>query len=128
VRLRKCILNYRTRFGKLFFTTLQELNGLRHKVPLQITVRLKQLPDKQSPHIPRIPHALKTRLSKKPAIPLEELKILVERMLRKTTANMGNMRGQVLRLVERGVNQNYQEWLTRQQIEGQINQSRVSVR
>ena len=99
-------------FGKLFLTTLQDLNGLRHKVALQITVRLNQLPAIQSQHIPRIPHALKARLSKELLIPLEEVKILVERMLRKTTANMGNMRGQVLRLLERGENQNYKDWLT----------------
>jgi hypothetical protein len=71
-------------------------------VALHITVRLNQLPAMQSQHIPRIPHALKSRLPKKLVIPLEGVKILVERMLRKTTAIMGNMRGQVLRLLERG--------------------------
>ena len=54
--------------------------------------------------------------------------ILVERMLRKTTANMGNMREQVLRFLKREDKQNYQEWLTRQQIEGHITQSQVSAR
>ena len=68
---------------------------------LQITVRLNQLPAIQSQHIPRIQHALKARLPKELVIPREEVEILVERMLRKTTANMGNMRGQVLRLLER---------------------------
>ena len=110
-------------FGKLTFTALIKRNGLRRKLALQISVRLNQLPVIQSQHIPRIPHALKARLSKELAIPLDEVKILVERMLRKTTANMGNMRGQVLRLLERGDNRNYQEWLTRQQTEGHITQS-----
>ena len=49
-------------------------------------------------------------------------------MLRKTAANGGNMRGQVLRLLERGDKRNYQEWLTRQQIEGHITQRQMSVR
>ena len=49
-------------FGKLSFTSLLEINGLRHKVALQITVRLNQLPTIQSQHIPRIPHAHKARL------------------------------------------------------------------
>jgi hypothetical protein len=97
-------------------------------VALQITVRLNQLPAIQSQHILRIPHALKARLPKELAIPLEEVKILVERMLRKTTANIDNMRGQVLRLLERGDNRNYKEWLTRQQIEEHISQSQVSIR
>jgi hypothetical protein len=91
-------------------------------------VRLNQLPAIQSQHIPRIPHELKARLPKELAIPLEEVKILVERMLRKTTANMGNMRGQVLRLLEREVNRNYKKWLTRQQTEEHISQSQASVR
>ena len=89
-------------FGKLSFTTLQELTGLRHKVALQITVCLNQLPVIQTQHIPRIPHALTARLPKELVIPLEEVKMMVGRMLRKTTANMGSMRGQVLRLLERG--------------------------
>ena len=79
---------------------------------LQITVRLNQLPAIQSQHILRIPHALKARLPKELVIPLEKDKILVERMLRKTTANMGDMRVQVLRLLERGDNRIYKEWLT----------------
>ena len=49
-------------FGKLSFATLQEINELRHKVALQITVRLNQLPTVQSQHIPRIPHAQKAHL------------------------------------------------------------------
>jgi hypothetical protein len=114
-------------FGKPSFTTLQELNGLRHKVALQITVRLNQLPAIQSQHIPRIPHAHKARLPKELGIPPEEVKLLVERMLRKTTANMGNMRGHVLRFLERGDKRNYQEWLTRQQSEGTITQSQMAV-
>ena len=108
--------------------TLLEINGLRHKVALQITVRLNQLPAVHSQHIPRIPHAHKARLPKELGIPQEEVQILVERMLRKTTANMGNMRGQVLRLLERGDKRNYQEWLTRQQSEGTITQSQMAVR
>ena len=115
-------------FGKLSFTTLQELNGLRHKVALQVTVCLNQLPVIQTQHIPRIPHALKARLPKELAIPLEEVKMMVGRMLRKTTTNMGNMRGQVLRLLERGDNRNYQEWLPRQLIEWHITQSQMSAR
>ena len=87
-------------FGKLSFTSLLEINGLRHKVALQITVRLNQLPPIQSQHIPRIPHAHKARLPRELGIPPEEVTILVERMLRKTTANVGNMRGQVLRLLK----------------------------
>ena len=74
---------------------------------LQITVRLNQLPTIQSQHIPRIPHAHKVRLPQEPVIPLEEVMILVERMLRKTTANMGDMRGKVLRFLERGDKRNY---------------------
>jgi hypothetical protein len=105
-------------FGKLSFTTLQELTGLRHKVALQITVCLNQLPVIQTQHIPRIPHAQKARLPKELAILITEVLILVERMIRKTTENMGNMRGQVLRLLERGDKRNYQEWLTRQQEAG----------
>ena len=100
-------------FGKLSFTTLQEINGLRHKVALQITVRLNQLPIIQTQHIPWIPYAHKARLPWEPGIPPEEVTILVERVLRKTTANAGNMQGQVLRLLERGDKRNYQEWLTR---------------
>ena len=68
-------------FGKLSFTTLQEINGLRHKVALQITVRLNQLPTVQSQHIPRIPHAQKAHLPRELGIPPEEVKILVERLL-----------------------------------------------
>ena len=107
--------------------TLLEINGLRHKVALQITVRLNQLPAIQSQHIPRIPHAHKVRLPKELGIPPEEVKILVERMLRKTTANMGNMRGHVLRFLERGDKRNYQEWLSLQQSEGTITQSQMEV-
>ena len=95
---------------------------------LQITVCLNQLPVIQTQHIPRIPHALTARLPKESAIPLEEVKMMVGRMLRKTTTNMGNMRGQVLRLLERGDNRNYQEWLTRQLTEGHITQSQMSAR
>ena len=46
-------------FGKLSFGTLQDINGLRHKVALQIAVHLKHLPDLHTQHIPRIPHASK---------------------------------------------------------------------
>ena len=49
-------------------------------------------------------------------------------MLRKTTANVGSMRGQVLRLLERGDKRNYQEWLNRQQSEGTITQSQMAGR
>ena len=52
----------------------------------------------------------------------------LQRMLGKTTANVGNMRGQVLRLLERGDKRNYQEWLTPQQSEGNITQSQMAVR
>ena len=114
-------------FGTLSFMTLLEINGLRHKVALQITVRLNQLPAIQSQHIPRIPHAHKARLPKELGIPPEEVKLLVERMLRKTTANMGNMRGHVLRFLERGDKCNYQEWLSLQQSEGTITQSQMEV-
>jgi hypothetical protein len=65
-------------FGKLSFMTLQELNRQRHKVALQRTVHLNQLSAIQSQHIPCIPHALKTRLPKEPAILLEEVTILVK--------------------------------------------------
>ena len=54
--------------------------------------------------------------------------ILVERMLRKTTANGGNMRGQVLRLLERGDKRKNQDWLNRQQSEGNNTQSQMAVR
>jgi hypothetical protein len=80
-------------FGKLSFTTLQELNGLRHKVALQITVCLNQLPVIQTQHIPRIPHALKARLPKELAIPLEEVKMMVGRMLRKNHYEYGQYAG-----------------------------------
>ena len=56
-----------------------------------------------------IPHAQKAHLPRELGIPPEEVKILVERMLRKTAANGGNMEGQVLRLLERGDKRNYQE-------------------
>ena len=115
-------------FGKLFFTTLQEINGLRHKVALQITVRMNQLPTIQSQHRPKIPHAHKARLPRELGIPPEEVTILVERMLRKTTANVGNMQGQVLQLQERGNKRNYQERLTRQQSERNVTQSQMAVR
>jgi hypothetical protein len=96
-------------FGKLSFATLQDINGLRHKVALQIAVRLNHLPDLHTQHIPRIPHASRARLLKELVILLEKVLILVEQMVRKTTENMGNMRGQVLRLMERGDKRNYQE-------------------
>jgi hypothetical protein len=115
-------------FGMLSFTTLQEINELRHKVALQIMVRLNQLPTIQSQHIPRIPHAHKTRLPRELGIPPEEVTILVEHMLRKTTVNVCNMRGHVLRFLERGDKHNYQEWLTRQQSEGTITQSQMADR
>ena len=49
-------------------------------------------------------------------------------MLRKTAANGGNMRGQVLRLLERGDKRNYQEWLNQQQSEGTITQSQMAAK
>ena len=49
-------------------------------------------------------------------------------MLRKTAANGGNMRGQVLRLLEKGDKRNYQEWLNQQQAEGTITQSQMAVK
>jgi hypothetical protein len=114
-------------FGKLSFATLQDINELRHEVALQIAVRLNYLPELHTEHIPRIPHTSRAQLPKKLAIPLEVL-IPVERMLCKTTENMGNMRGRVLRLLERGDKRNYQEWLTRQQEVGQITQSQAEDR
>ena len=100
-KYRKILTRALQLFGKLSFATLQDSNGLRHKVALQIVVQLNHLPDLHTQHIP---HASKARLPKELAIPITEVLILVERVVRKTTENMGNMRGQVLRLLERGTN------------------------
>jgi hypothetical protein len=102
-------------FGKLSITTLQELygptqNGTANNGTSEPT------PSTAVATHPAYPARTTTSFPKEPGNPIEEVKILVESMLRKTTANMGNMRGQVLRLLEQGDKRNYQEWLTRQQI------------
>ena len=101
--------------------TLLKNNGLRHKVALKITVR-KTNSQNFTRSILRAFHT-HPRLDSLRNWSPDEVMILVERIVRKTTANMGNMRRQVLRLLERGDKQNYQEWLTRQQEAGQITQT-----
>jgi hypothetical protein len=115
-------------FFQKSFATLQEINELRHKEALQITVRLNHLSELHTQHIPHIPHAPKARLPKELATPPDEDTILVERMVRKTSANMGNNRRQVLILMERGDKRSYQEWLTQQQEAEQITQTQAKAR
>jgi hypothetical protein len=89
-------------FGKLFFATLQELNGIRCRAAQQLTVWLNQLPESDKHHISRMPHAHKARLPHKLEIPMEEVKLLVDQMIQKSPQLTRNMHGQVHRLLEIG--------------------------
>ena len=62
---------------------MQEIQGLRYRVTLQINAHLNQLSQESIQHIPRIPHAGKSKLPKEMAIPEEEVQILVQRMMLK---------------------------------------------
>ena len=67
------------------------LNGIRYRVTQQLTVWLNQLPESDTQHIPRIPHAHKARLPHKLEIPMAEVKLLVDRMIRKASQLTRNM-------------------------------------
>jgi hypothetical protein len=90
---------------------MQEIQGLRYIVTLQINAHLNQLPEESIQHIPRIPHAGKNKLPNEQAIPIEEVQLLIQRMRRKAPGTTSQMRGKVLRLLERGDQRTYYEWL-----------------
>ena len=59
---------------------------------------------------------------------MAEVKLLVDRMIRKAPQLTRNMHGRVHRLLERGDQRNYHEWLTIQQHQGQMSHSQVETR
>ena len=105
-------------FSRLAFAAMQEIQGLRYRVTLQINAQLNQLPEESIQHIPRIPHYGKNKLPKELAIPNEEVHLLIQRMRRKAKGTTSQMRGKVLRLLERGDQRIYYEWLHAQQMRG----------
>ena len=103
-------------FSRLAFAAMQEIHGIRYRVALQINAHLNQQLPESVQHIPRIPHARQNKLPKELAIPAEEVHLLVQRMQRKAPGTTSQMRGKVLRLLERGDQRTFYEWLQAQQM------------
>ena len=97
---------------------MQKIHVLCYRVALKINAHLNQQSQENIQHIPRIPHARKKELPKELAIPAEEVHLLVQRMQRKAPGPTSQMRGKVLRLLKRGDQRTYYEWLQAQQMRG----------
>ena len=107
---------------------MQVIQGLRHRVTMQINVHLNQLSPESIQHISRISHAGKNKLLKELAIPAEEVHLLIQRMMRKAPGTTSQMRGKVLRLLERGDQRTYYEWLQAQHTRGMYSMAQLETR
>ena len=115
-------------FSRLAFAAMQEVHAIRYRVTLQINAYLNQQSEESIQHIPRIPHARRNKLPKELAIPAEEVQLLVQRMQRKAPGTTSQMRGQVLRLLERGDQRTYYAWLQAQQTRGAYSRTQMEQR
>jgi hypothetical protein len=78
------------------------------------------------------PHALHTpgriRYPQELAIPAEEFYLLIQQLMRKAPGTTSQMQGKVLRLLERGDQRTYYEWLQAQQAQGMYNMAQLETR
>ena len=115
-------------FSRLAFAAMQEIHGIRYRVALQINAHLNQQSPESIQHIPRIPHARQSKLPKELAISAEEVHLLVQRMQNKAPGTTSQMHGKVLRLLERGDQRTYYDWLQAQQMRGTYSRAQVENR
>ena len=102
------------------FATLLDLNGIRYKTAIQLTMALACKPPQDTQHIPRIPHADKAYMRWDPLISEAETQILITRLVRKSPRLTTDMRGRVDRLLTRNDQRVYAEQLERDLAEGVI--------
>ena len=107
-------------FTQMAFATLLDLNDIRYKTAIQLTMALACKPPQDTQHIPRIPHADKAYMRWDPLISEAETQLLITRQVRKSPGLTIDMRSRVNRLLTRNDQRVYAEQLEKDLAEGVI--------
>ena len=118
--LRKLLTQAVHFFTQMAFATLLDLNGIRYKTVIQLTMALACKPPQDTQHIPRIPHADKAYMRWDPLISEAETQLLITRLVRKSPGLTMDMRSRVDRLLTRNDQRVYAEQLEKDLVEGVI--------